>query len=322
MNRRQMIAGTSASIVAATMGAGKTAALPAAEADAAYAERWHRKRRFAALPAGQIAYMDAGAGPAALFIHGFPLNGFQWRHAVERLSSIRRCIAPDSLGKGFTKVAKGQSVSPAAQVSMLASLLDHLGMDAVDLVANDSGVAVAQLFAVAHPARVRTMLLTNGDVEPDSPPPALLPVLDLAAKGRFADEWLVPWLKDKKLARSAEGLGGLCFSKPGQPTDTAIDMYLGPLVANAERKAQVNAYAMALAPNPLAGIEAKLSQLQIPTRIVWGMQDNIFDPRMPDYLDDILPQSRGVRRVAEGKLFWPEEYPDILEAELRQLWRS
>lgn len=322
MNRRQMIAGTSASILAATVGVGKTSALSAAEADAAYAERWRRKRRFAAVPAGQIAYMDAGAGPAALFIHGFPLNGFQWRHAVERLSSIRRCIAPDSLGKGFTKVAKGQSVSPAAQVAMLASLLDHLGIDAVDLVANDSGVAVAQLFAVAHPARVRTMLLTNGDVEPDSPPPALLPVLDLAAKGRFADEWLVPWLKDKKLARSAEGLGGLCFSKPGQPTDTAIDIYLGPLVANAERKAQVNAYAVALAPNPLAGIEAKLRQLQIPTRIVWGMKDNIFDPRMPDYLDEILPGSRGVRRVAEGKLFWPEEYPDILEAELRQLWRS
>ena len=322
MNRRQMIAATSASIVAATMGAVKVGALTPAEADAAYAARWRRKRRFAALPAGQIAYMDAGAGPAALFIHGFPLNSFQWRHALERLSSIRRCIAPDSLGKGFTKIAKGQSVSPAAQVSMLASLLDHLGIDVVDLVANDSGVAVAQLFAVAHPRRVRTMLLTNGDAEPDSPPPALLPVLDLAAKGRFADEWLVPWLKDKELARSAEGLGGLCFSKPGHPTDTAVDMYLGPLLASAERKAQVNAYAVALSPNPLAGIEVKLRRLQVPTRIIWGMKDDIFDPRMPDYLDDILPRSQGVRRVPEGKLFWPEEYPEIIEAEARRLWAS
>ena len=37
--------------------------------------------------------------------------------------------------------------------------------------------AVAQLFVTRYPERVRTMLLTNCDVEPDSPPPAVLPVI-------------------------------------------------------------------------------------------------------------------------------------------------
>ena len=86
-------------------------------------------RKLAAMSFGRIAYVDRGQGEAALFLHGFPLNGFQWRGAIERLSAHRRCIAPDFLGLGFTEVAKGQSVAPNAQVEMLAALLDHFHLE-------------------------------------------------------------------------------------------------------------------------------------------------------------------------------------------------
>ena len=271
---------------------------------------------------GRIAVMDRGRGDAALFLHGFPLNGFQWRGAIDRLASHRRCIAPDFLGLGYTEVAEGQSVAPDAQVAMLAALLDALGVDAVDLVANDSGGAVAQLFAVAHPKRVRTMLLTNCDVEPDSPPPAVLPVIELARAGKFADAWLAPWVADKALARSESGLGGLCYTYRAHPTDEAIDTYLAPLVASPERKALTNAYAVGLAPNPLAGIADALRRCPIPTRIVWGTGDTIFSPESPGYLDALLPASRGVRRLEHAKLFWPEEFPDVVAEEARRLWQA
>ncbi len=48
---------------------------------------------------------------------------------------------------------------------MLAMLLDALHISAVDLVANDSGGAVAQLFLAKYPRRVRTLLLTSCDVD-------------------------------------------------------------------------------------------------------------------------------------------------------------
>jgi len=277
-------------------------------------------RRYAPTRFGRIAYVERGRGEAALFLHGFPLNSFQWRGALERLSPYRRCVAPDFLGLGFTEVAAGQSVAPSAQVDMLIELLERLAIGSVDLVANDSGGAIAQLFAVRHPQRVRTLLLTNCDVEPDSPPAALVPVLELARAGRFADAWLAPWLADKAAARSPEGLAGMCYSKPGHPTDDAIECYLGPLVSTPERKALANAYAVALEPNPLAGIESELRQCRIPTRIVWGTADTIFSAASPDYLDRLLPSSRGVRRVPDAKLFFPEEYPDLLAAEAKRLW--
>src|SRR5262249_21868272 len=150
----------------------------------------------------RIAYIERGHGDAALFLHGFPLNSFQWRGVIPPVADHRRCIAPDFLGLGYTEVAEGHNVTPAAQVTMLAHLLEKLAVSAVDIVANDSGGAVAQLFVARFPERVRTLLLTNCDTEIDSPPPAVVPVIELARAGRFADEWLVPWVKDKPLARS------------------------------------------------------------------------------------------------------------------------
>jgi len=281
------------------------------------AAAYRAQRRMARTRFGRIACFERGSGAAALFLHGFPLNSFQWRGAIERLSPYRRCIAPDMLGLGYTEVAPGQSVAPDAQVEMLAELLDTLGVATVDLVANDSGGAVAQMFLVRYPHRVRTLLLTNCDSEPECPPPALLPVLELARKGQFVGQWLAPWLADKELARSPQGLGGMTFTHPHNPSDEAIDYYLSPLVANPDR---THAYAIALERNWLEGFEAKLRRCDVPTRIVWGTGDTIFSPVGADYLDRSFGNSRGVRRVHGAKLFFPEEFPDVVAEEARRLW--
>jgi pimeloyl-ACP methyl ester carboxylesterase len=279
-------------------------------------------RRYADLSAGKIAYVERGSGDAALSLHGFPLNSYQWRGAIDRLSAYRRCIAPDFMGLGFTEVASGQSVTPASQVAMLVALLDSLKAPVVDVIANDSGGAVAQLLMTQHPARVRTVLLTNCDTEPDSPPPALKPVLDMARAGTFADSWFVPWVANKTLARSADGLGGQTFTNPSNLSDEAVDYYLGPLVSSPRRKALLHAYALGLDPNPLAGIEPLLKQSRIPTRVVWGTGDPIFSQASPAYLDRTLGASRGVRLVPGAKLFYPEEYPDLIAEEARRLWEN
>lgn len=327
MNRRTLIAAAGlfpamapAMAMSAPVAADQTDPPASGLDDALAAARFHTERRRLQTRFGDIAYTDRGEGPAALFLHGFPLNGFQWRGIIDRLENVRRCIAPDSLGLGFTHVAPGQGVAPADQVDMLIELMDRLEIRTFDLIASDSGGAVAQLLMLRRPERVRTVLLANCDVEPDSPPPALLPVLDMARQGTFADLWLGPWFADKALARSKTGLGGQTYSRPQELSDAAIETYLGPLVYSPERKAMTNAYAVALDPNPLAGIEAALKQLTIPVRIVWGMSDDIFSPADPDYLDRILPGSRGVRRVPAGKLFFPEEYPDVMAEEARRLW--
>src|SRR3954470_9817555 len=108
-------------------------------------------------PSGRISYTEQGAGPVALFVHGVLLNGHLWRHQLADLSDVRRCIALDLLAHGDTEIAPDQDVSVTANARMLREVIDVLGIDKVDLVGNDSGGGIAQIFAAMNPSRVRSL---------------------------------------------------------------------------------------------------------------------------------------------------------------------
>jgi haloalkane dehalogenase len=284
------------------------------------AKAFHASRKFADLPISRVAYVERGRGLAALFIHGYPLNGFQWRGALERLQPYRRCIAPDFMGLGYTQTPEGQPITPETQADMLALFLDSLHIDSVDLVANDSGGLVAQLFLAKHPHRVRTLLLTNCDVDENNPPPQFAPFAELGKKGLLVDRFIVPHLDDKQFARSPKGMGGQAYTRPEDLTDEVIETYFRPLVETPLKKSQVNEYAVALNTNSLIAVREDLKQWKGPARMVWALQDTFFGVQWADWLDQTLPGSLGVRRLDDAKLFFPEETPDIIAAEAMALW--
>jgi len=313
MRRRQFLQLTGAALAA---GLTNARAEPSQPLDAA---AFRALRRFADLRFGRIAYVERGSGPAALFLHGAPLNGFQWRGAIERLSTERRCIALDFMGLGYSEIPVLQPVAPYAQVEMLAAFLDALAIRDVDIVASDSGGAVAQLFVVRYPRRVRSLLLTNCDVEPDSPPPKVMPAIEMARAGTLADA-TAKWLTDKALARST--FGAAVYRDPSRFADETIEYYVTPLVSTPLRRALYHSYHIALDRNPLAGIEASLKHCKVPVRIVWGASDDIFKQEDAEYLDRTFPRSLGIRRVPEAKLFFQEEFPEVIAEEAQRLWRA
>jgi haloalkane dehalogenase len=284
------------------------------------AKTFHASRKFANLPVSRVAYVERGRGQAALFIHGYPLNGFQWRGAIERLQGYRRCIAPDVMGMGYTQTPAGQKISPETQADMLAMLLDSLHIHEADVVANDSGGMVAQLFVARHPSRVRTLLLTNCDVDQNSPPPQFLPLIKLAKEGTLVDKFILPQLNDKQLARSAKGMGGIAYTYPENLADETIETYFRPFVENPLTKAQMQQYAASMETNPLVAIREELRQWKGPARMVWGLKDTLFGVEWAEWLDRTLPGSRGVRRIDGANLFFPEEMPDIIAEEALALW--
>jgi pimeloyl-ACP methyl ester carboxylesterase len=274
-------------------------------------------RRYAKLAFGNIAYFERGSGRTALFLHGAPLNGFQWRGVIRRLAAYRRCVAPDFMGLGYSQIPAHQSLGAAAQVEMIAALMDLLKMPTADIVASDSGGAVAQLLLVRHPERVRTLLLTNCDVEIDSPAAKVKPAIEMARAGTLAD-MTAKWLTDKSLARST--FGAAVFHDPGAFADDTIEYYFSPLVSSPLRRTQYEAFHTALEPNPLAGVEAALKRSRVPVRIVWGASDDIFAQADAAYLDRMFQKSRGIRWVPSGKLFFQEEFPNIVAEEAQRLW--
>ena len=189
------------------------------------------------------------------------------------------------MGLGYSEIPEHQDLAPTQQVAMLAALLDRLSINRVDLVANDSGGAVAQLFVARYPHRVRTLLLTNCDVVIDSPPAAFkLSVLALSHAGQFADKFIAPMLANPSLARSPKGTRGARIPVPNEPDRRSRSRATSrPSSSSPVRKAQLHGYALGLEQNPLTGVEPALRQTTMPVRILWGTADTIFSPEEPDY---------------------------------------
>ena len=141
-------------------------------------------RKTLTVPGGDIAYTEFGDGPAALFVHGLATSGALWRNVIERLAAASRCIAIDLPAHGGSQARKDASV--AGMANAVAELCDGLGLGQVDLVGNDTGGAVAQIFAARHPGRLRSLSLTNCDTEGNFPPPGFVPLVETARRGELA----------------------------------------------------------------------------------------------------------------------------------------
>src|SRR6516225_3251429 len=113
-------------------------------------------------PSGRISYASAGSGPAALFVHGVVLNKHLWRYQLTELSDLRRCVAVDLLAYGDTEIAPDQDVSVTANAKMLKEVLDVLKIDRVELVGENRGGGIGQIFAARNPSPLRTLSLADG----------------------------------------------------------------------------------------------------------------------------------------------------------------
>jgi pimeloyl-ACP methyl ester carboxylesterase len=285
---------------------------------------FHASRRFAETPSGRIAYIEQGHGPVALFIHGVPLNGYHWRHIIDRLKDRRRCIAVDLMGLGFTEIAPAQDVSFTAQAHMIAEVLDSLGIDRVDLVANDSGGAIAQIFAAHYGHRLTSLVLTNCDVHDGWPPPQVLPLMELLRKGEITKVF-GPTLDRPDLARERYARGEFAplfrsYADPSILTDELIRLYLQPPLSSPQRIDAFQRYWLGFDNKHTVAIHDALKNLQVPTLIVWGLKDIFFDVKWAYWLKDTIPGARRVIEVHDARLFFPEDRPDTLAPPILQFW--
>ncbi len=111
--------------------------------------------------AGQLHYVDEGAGPPILFCHGNPTWSFLYRKVITRLRGSFRCIAVDYLGFGLSErpVAYGYTIEEHARC--VGELVDRLQLDGFIAMGHDWGGPVSMAVATARPQRVRGVVLGN-----------------------------------------------------------------------------------------------------------------------------------------------------------------
>jgi pimeloyl-ACP methyl ester carboxylesterase len=112
----------------------------------------------------EIAYIDEGEGEPLLLIHGFASNiAANWVDPgwVRTLTqSGRRVIAYDNRGHGRSEKLYDPDVYGAPLMAEDARrLLDHLGITRADVLGYSMGARIAAFLTLAHPERVRSLIL-------------------------------------------------------------------------------------------------------------------------------------------------------------------
>jgi pimeloyl-ACP methyl ester carboxylesterase len=261
-------------------------------------------RRVVQTRSGDVSYIDVGTGPVALFVHGIATSACLWRNVIEALSPRHRCVALDLPLHGQTPVTAGQDLSLAALASVVEDFCDALGLTGINLVANDTGGAIAQIVAARNPQRLATLTLTNCDTSENLPPEAFKPVVKLAVAGRLAPT-AVAMMNDLAAARDASF--GTAYEHPENVDLEVVRAYLKPCLGTLERARDFERLLASLDPGDLKAVEPQLKALTVPTLVVWGTDDVNFDVSWAYWLRDTIPGVTRVVTIDGARLFFPEE---------------
>jgi pimeloyl-ACP methyl ester carboxylesterase len=273
-------------------------------------------RATVATACGPVSYVSVGDGPAAVFVHGVGTNAWLWRKAVAALADRRRCIALDLPLHGQTPV-RHQDLSLPGLADVVEAACEALELDRFDLVANDTGGAVAQVVAARRPGRLRSLVLTNCDVHDNLPPPAFRSTVRLARSGLFAR--LAPLLL-RDPAKARRRVFGSTYEDVTTLPEDVVRRYLDPVVGTRDRAKQFARLLTSLRAEDLVAVEPELARLRVPTLVVWGTGDIFFDVRWAYWLAEHIP---GVTRVVEldgARLFFPDERATEFAALVGEHW--
>ncbi len=268
-----------------------------------------------------VHYEEAGEDkPAMLLLHGFAASTFSWREVLPSLAQWGRTVAFDRPAFGLTErplpeTWQGQWTTQNpytldAQVDLTLGVMDQLGIDEAVLVGNSAGGTVAMLAALAHPERVKALVLIA---------PSVYGGYDGGGGGQLT---LVRWLINTPqmrrlgplLARQIERWG-LDFARsawhdPTRITDDILQGYQKPLQAADWDRAL---WELAAAGGPSC-LPARLAELQLPVLVITGDNDRIVPTQQSVKLAAELPNATLVVVPACGHLPHEECPQAVLDA--------
>jgi pimeloyl-ACP methyl ester carboxylesterase len=109
----------------------------------------------------RMHYVDEGAGPPLVCLHGEPTWGYLYRNFIGPLARTNRVIVPDHMGFGKSQTPQAREYTLRTHVENLTALLDDLELTDITFVGQDWGGLMAGAYTVRHPERVKRLCLMN-----------------------------------------------------------------------------------------------------------------------------------------------------------------
>ena len=247
-----------------------------------------------------IAYRRAGSGPPLVLLHGILGDSRDWRPQLEGLRDGFDVIAWDAPGCGQSS-DPDESVSASDYADWLAGLMDTLEVTPVHVAGLSWGGGLALEFYQRHPDRVRSLILADtyagwkGSLPPEVVAERLASCL---RESEMAPEEFIPgWI-------------------PGLVTDDAPPKLRDEIIAVMSDFHPAGYRAMSLAFADL-DLRPALSQIRVPTLLIWGEDDRRSPPTVGRQMCDSIPGSRLVVLDGSGHMSNLEQ-PEQFNTEVRK----
>lgn len=234
---------------------------------------------------GRIHYRDLGPknAPVLVLVHGTGASLHTWAPWVARLTPAYRIVTLDLPAHGLTGATPSADYSRTGMVAAIHAVVTHLGLELFALGGNSMGGEMSMAYALAHPDKVRALILvdTAGYHPPemqdrDAPlafrlasVPGLRPVLT-----KLTPRWVI-----------ADSLSSVVVDQ-GVVTKALVDRYWTLMRLEGSRAALMQHFAGL--PRPSLPVEA----LDMPTLIQWGDSDRLIPLAAGKALERAMPNAR------------------------------
>ena len=262
-----------------------------------------------------VHYLDEGAGPTLIMLHGNPTWSFLYRRMVPYLSDHFRCIAVDYPGFGLSTAADGYGYTPAEHAGVVGGLVDALGLEEFSLVMQDWGGPIGLEVALDRPDRVRSLIPGNTWAWPktDSATERFSAAL---GEGRTAD-----FLIDR--ANVFVNVFVRRAMRRRSPTGPEMAMWRGPFPTQ-ESRLPVRVFPRELIGSVdfLQSIEERLPQIaDKPSLLFWADQDPALRGAERRRWETILSNRRTYILRHTGH-FWPDDAGPEAALMIRYWWEQ
>jgi pimeloyl-ACP methyl ester carboxylesterase len=218
--------------------------------------------KFVEIEGMRIHYRDEGAGQPLVLLHGFGSSLYTWDGWVRQLAGTRRVIRLDLPGFGLTGPAPDGDYTAERYVRVVAALLDRLGVERTDIAGNSMGGRTALMFALAHPERVRKLILVDAGGFAPMPPPVLFRVAQTPILGPFLLLHVTPRFVVRRNLETVYG-------DPSRLTNAVVDRYW----VMGRRAGNRGAMLARITGPPDPNLAGRLGELKLPVLIQWGKLD-------------------------------------------------
>ena len=261
---------------------------------------------------GEVAVTLSGPtdAPPVLFVHGIPTSSYLWRHVTGLLADRFRCVAPDLMGLGDTRVdPRTTPLHMDAQAEMLLELMGKLGHERFTLVCHDQGGAAAQVIVARQPERVAAFVITDCVAYDNWPVPSIerfrtmmrLPLIgDLIGRTGLA-EWIE---RATPLSSFRRGV-----HRKERLSDEAIAEYLRPARGDRDARERFRRFFLAGDSRYTELAVEGLRRFDKPTMVLWAADDAYLSPSWGKKLMEDIPGATRFELIPFCGHFWPEERP-------------